>query len=53
MKEKLEREQVSFKHDIKLESSHDEIVGRSQAVLRVLMNAEQVAPTDSAVLLLG
>ena len=53
MKEDLEREQVSFKHDIKLESSHDEIVGRSQAILRVLMNAEQVAPTDSAVLLLG
>ncbi len=53
MKEELEREQVSFKHDIKLESSHDEIVGRSQAILRVLMNAEQVAPTDSAVLLLG
>lgn len=53
MKEELEREQVSFKHDIKVESSHDEIVGRSQAILRVLMNAEQVAPTDSAVLLLG
>ena len=53
MKEDLEREQISFKHEVKLESSHDEIVGRSQAILRVLMNAEQVAPTDSAVLLLG
>ncbi|HTU50783.1 MAG TPA: sigma 54-interacting transcriptional regulator [Acidobacteriaceae bacterium] len=53
MKEELEREQGSFKHEIKLESNHDEIVGRSQALLRVLMNAEQVATTDSAVLLLG
>jgi formate hydrogenlyase transcriptional activator len=53
MKEDLEREHVSLKHEIKLESNHDEIVGRSQAILRVLMNAEQVAPTDSAVLLLG
>jgi PAS domain S-box-containing protein len=53
MKEDLEREQVSLKHEIKVESNHDEIVGQSQAILRVLMNAEQVAPTDSAVLLLG
>ncbi len=53
MKEDLEREQVSYKHEIKLESSYDEIVGQSEVLLRVLMNAEQVAPTDSAVLLLG
>jgi formate hydrogenlyase transcriptional activator len=53
MKEDLEREQVSFNHEIKLESNHDEIVGRSQAILRVLLSAEQVAATDSAVLLLG
>jgi PAS domain S-box-containing protein len=53
MKEDLERENVSLKHEIKLESNHNEIVGRSQALLRVLMSAEQVAATDSAVLLLG
>ena len=53
MKEDLEREHVSYKHEVKLESSHDEIVGRSQALLRVLVSAEQVAATDSAVLLLG
>ncbi|MGB8479108.1 MAG: sigma 54-interacting transcriptional regulator [Acidobacteriaceae bacterium] len=53
MKEHLERESISLKEEIKLESNHDEIVGRSQAILQVLKNAEQVAPTDSAVLLLG
>jgi len=53
MKEDLEREHVSLIHEIKLESNHDEIVGQSQAILRTLVNAEQVAPTDSAVLLLG
>ncbi len=53
MKEDLEREKISFKHEIKLQSSHDEIVGRSQPILRILMMAEQVAATDSAVLLLG
>jgi formate hydrogenlyase transcriptional activator len=53
MKDDLERDQISSKYEIKLGSNHDEIVGRSQAILRVLMSAEQVAATDSAVLLLG
>ncbi|MES2220708.1 MAG: sigma 54-interacting transcriptional regulator, partial [Acidobacteriota bacterium] len=53
MKENLEREEVSFKNDVKLNSTHEEIVGRSQPILRVLMSAELVAPTDSAVLLQG
>ncbi|HZC44782.1 MAG TPA: sigma 54-interacting transcriptional regulator [Acidobacteriaceae bacterium] len=53
MKDELEREHVSLIHDIKVESNHQEIVGRSPAILKALMNAEKVAPTDSAVLLLG
>jgi PAS domain S-box-containing protein len=53
MKENLEQEQISYKHEVKLESSHEEIVGRSPAILRVLVSAQQVAATDSAVLLLG
>ncbi len=53
MKEDLEREKISFKNEVKLNSTHQEIVGRSQPILRVLMSAELVAPTDSAVLLLG
>ncbi len=53
LKEQLERDRVADKREIRLESNHVEIVGRSQAILRVLMSAEQVAPTDSTVLLLG
>jgi formate hydrogenlyase transcriptional activator len=52
-KEKLKNENVYLQEEIKVERSHQEVVGQSQAIRRVLMKAEQVAPTDSTVLLLG
>jgi PAS domain S-box-containing protein len=53
MKERLEQENLCLKMEVKPEANHFEIVGRSPAILRVLLNAEKVAATDSAVLLLG
>lgn len=53
LKEKLKNENVYLQEEIKVERSHQEVVGQSQAIRRVLMKAEQVAPTNSTVLLLG
>ena len=53
LKETLKNETVYLHADIKVERNHQEVVGQSQAIRRVLMNVEQVAPTDSTVLLLG
>jgi formate hydrogenlyase transcriptional activator len=52
-KEKLKNENVYLQEEIKVDRSHQEVVGQSQAIRRVLMKAEQVAPTSSTVLLLG
>jgi formate hydrogenlyase transcriptional activator len=52
-KEKLKNENVRLQEEIKVERSHQEVVGQSQAIRRVLMKADQVAPTNSTVLLLG
>jgi formate hydrogenlyase transcriptional activator len=52
-KGKLKNENVYLQEEIKVERNHQEIVGQSQAIKRVLMKAEQVAPTNSTVLLLG
>jgi PAS domain S-box-containing protein len=53
MKERLDNEIVHLKQEIKLDSIHTDIVGQSQALQRVLKDAELVAATDSAVLILG
>ena len=53
LKELLEHENVYLQKEIIVERNHHEVVGRSEAIRRVLMKAEQVAPTNSAVLLLG
>lgn len=53
LERKLKNESVYLQEEIKVERSHQEIVGQSPAIRRVLMKAEQVAPTDSTVLLLG
>jgi len=52
-KEKLKNENVYLQEEIKVERSHQEVIGQSQAIRRVLMRVEQVAPTNSTVLLLG
>ncbi len=53
LKEKLERENVYLREEVKLLNKHAEIVGESKAIRNVLVQAEQVGPTDSTVLILG
>jgi transcriptional regulator with GAF, ATPase, and Fis domain len=53
MKERLDNEIVHLKQEIKLDSIHTDIVGQSPVLLKVLKDAEMVAATDSAVLILG
>ena len=53
LKERLERENIYLKEEIGLLAEHKGIVGQSVVMKRVLRQAEQVAQTDSTVLLLG
>jgi transcriptional regulator with GAF, ATPase, and Fis domain len=53
LKDRLERENVYLQEEIRLDYSHAEVVGGSVVIRNVLKKAEQVAPTDSAVLILG
>jgi formate hydrogenlyase transcriptional activator len=53
LKEKLETENVYLREEVRLLVEHTDIVGQSIVMKRVLTQAEQVAQTDSTVLLLG
>jgi formate hydrogenlyase transcriptional activator len=53
LKGQLEEENVYLREEVKLEHHHHEVIGDSEGIRRVLKKAEQVAPTDSTVLLLG
>jgi len=53
LKERLQVENECLKAEIKLNQAHGEIVGRSEAIRRVLRQVEQVAPVDCAVLITG
>jgi formate hydrogenlyase transcriptional activator len=53
LKDRLERENVYLQEEIRLDHSHTELIGSSGVIRHVLKQAEQVAPTDSAVLILG
>lgn len=53
LKNQLQEENIYFQEEIKLEHNFSEIVGRSDAIKYVLHKIEQVAPTDSTVLILG
>jgi formate hydrogenlyase transcriptional activator len=53
LKRRLEKENVYLREEVKLEHHHNEVIGDSEGIRRVLKKAEQVAPTDSTVLLLG
>ena len=50
---RLQAENVYLREEINLEHHFDEFIGESQAIKAVLRKVEQVAPTDSTVLLLG
>jgi formate hydrogenlyase transcriptional activator len=50
---RLEKENIYLREEVKVLSSHGEMVGESNAIKRVFAEAERVAPTDSTVLILG
>jgi formate hydrogenlyase transcriptional activator len=53
LKGRLEQENVYLREEIRTEHNFEEIVGNSPALLAVLRSVEQVAPTDSTVLIYG
>jgi transcriptional regulator with GAF, ATPase, and Fis domain len=53
LRERLEAENVSLRQNLQLLHGHPQILGQSAALRNVLALAEQVAPTDATVLLLG
>ena len=53
LKTRLEKENVYLREELTAEHNFEEIVGNSPALLKVLNAAEQVAPTDSTVLIYG
>ncbi len=53
LKDRLQAESEYLRAEIKLAHSHGEIVGESEAIKRVFLQIEQVAPTESSVLITG
>ena len=53
LKGRLEKENIYLREEIRTEHNFEEIVGNSPALLAVLRTVEQVAPTDSTVLIYG
>jgi len=53
LKKQLEQENISLREEIRLLSPHSDVVAKSAAMKEVLAMVEQVAPTDSTVLLTG
>ena len=53
MKEQLEAENIYFRQEIRVLHKHGHIIGQSDGLKYVLYRAEQVAPADTTVLILG
>ena len=53
LKDRLEAENIYLRDQINIEYKHDEIIGKSDVIQKVLIQLEQVAVTDSTVLILG
>jgi PAS domain S-box-containing protein len=53
LKNQLEAESAYLQDEIKLEHNFENIIGQSEALKYVLNRVEQVAPTDSPVLIMG
>ena len=53
LKDKLEAERAYLQEEIKLEFNHENIIGRSNEIRYVFYKVEQIAATDTNVLVLG
>lgn len=53
LKDQLHEENIYLQEEIRVASNFGEIIGNSEALRRVLLQAEQVAPLDTTVTLLG
>lgn len=53
LKEHLEAENIYLRDQVNIEHRHEEIIGQSDAIQKVLVQLEHVATTDSTVLILG
>jgi len=53
LKQQVEKENVYLREEVRLERHQGEVVGDSEGIRRVLQEVEQVASTDSTVLVLG
>ncbi len=53
LKDQLEAENIYFRQEIKMRHQFDHILGQSDGLKYVLYRAEQVAPTNTTVLILG
>lgn len=53
LKEKIEAENLYLREEVRLKTVHKNIIGQSDSMKSVLIQAEQVAATDSTVLILG
>jgi formate hydrogenlyase transcriptional activator len=53
LKARLEKENVYLREELRTEHNFEEIVGNSAALLKALHAVDQVAPTDSTVLIYG
>jgi len=53
LKEQLQAENIYLREEIRLEHNFDEIIGQDEGLKHVLFKVEQVASTDTTVLILG
>ena len=53
LKRQLEKDNINLRKEIELQHVHEDIVGRSPAMQRILGQVEQVAQTDATVLIEG
>lgn len=53
LKHRLELENAYLQEEIRVEHKHDQIVGKSEAIQKLIGQIELVAPTDAAVLIMG
>jgi formate hydrogenlyase transcriptional activator len=53
LKDQLEAENIYFRHENKMKHQFENIIGQSDGLKYVLYRAEQVAPTNTTILILG